>query len=438
MNDERLELIRRHVDGTATTEDRKVLQEALRTDAAVRRQFTRYTNIDAALGSGRHAEAPAAEPVSSPRRQAWMNWFAWRLLTAAGAAAVLAVVVSQVVYAHFAERRQIATVATASGVVQFFGGYGSLQEELRIGAKLAAGDSIETRSCHAIADLALQGGGRLTLGGNGTLRILEGESGLTRWNLTRGNAWASPDMQGFVIQTQNAIVEAHGAQFDIQTFGEGTRLRVNAGTARIRSLLDGQEVEVPAGYQATTGMRHDEPLHVVAQPQPVESWTCSFSSAMQPAYGKWLPGRDSSTMRLSTAPLLWPLPKRAPILLHMASLRVLRDSPRPVLAHNDSTLVFRGRTTRPRPVIFGFSMQKVRGVFAGKFETHVPAKKLGPVGADWEVQLPLSVFRPLYPQLAVAPDGLEMVDVYALTVIEDAGLELARVELVPNQQRRTP
>jgi len=433
MNDERLELIRRHVDGTATVEDRQVLQEALRTDEVFRRQFARYTNIDAALGSGRLAEAPVAEPATSLRRQAWMNWFSWRLLTAAGAAAVLTVVVTQVVYAHFAERRQIATVATASGVAQFFGGYGSLREELRIGTKLAAGDSIETRSCNAIADLTLRGGGRLTLGGNGTLRILEGESGLTRWNLTRGNIWVSPDEQGFVIQTQNAIVEAHGAQFDIQTFGEGTRLRVNSGTARIRSLLDGQEVEVPAGHQANAWMRRDEPLHVVVQPQPVERWTCSFSPAVQPAYGKWLPGQDSSTMRLSAAPLLWPLPKRDPLLIHVASLRVLRDSPRPVCAHNDSTLVFRGRTTRPRFVRFGFSTQKVRGVFAGKFETDVPAKKLGPVGADWEVQLPLSVFRPLHPQLAVSPDGLELVEVYALTVIEDAGLELARVELVPNQ-----
>ena len=86
---ERLELIRRHVDGTATAEDRQALQEGLRTDAAFRRQFARYANLDAALGSGRLAAAPMAEPVVSPRGQAWMNWFSWRPLTAAAAAAAV-------------------------------------------------------------------------------------------------------------------------------------------------------------------------------------------------------------------------------------------------------------------------------------------------------------------------------------------------------------
>lgn len=432
---ERLALIRRHVDGTATAADQHALQEALRTDAAFRRQFARYTNIDAALGSGRLAAAPISQPVSSPRRQGWANWLSWRPLTAAAAAFVLAVVVTQVVYARFAERRLVATVAGASGMGQFFGAYGSLQDELHIGAKLAAGDSIETGSSDAVADLALRGGGRLTLGANGALRILEGDDGRTRWNLTRGSVWASPDRQGYAIQTHNAVVEAHGAQFDIQTSAERTRLRVNSGTARIRSLLDGHEVEVATGQQIGIGMRRDEPPVVVAQPQPVERWTCSFSPVVEPAYGKWLPDHDSSSMRLSAAPLLWPLPKRAPLLIHVAALRVLRDSPRPVLARNDAALVFRGRTTRSRFVRFGFSTQKVRGIFAGKFETDVPAKELGPVGTEWEARLPLSSFRALHPQLAVSPDGLEIVDVYALTVIADAGLELTHIQLVPRQSQ---
>lgn len=432
---ERIELIRRYIDGTATADERQALQAALRTDATFRRQFARYANLDAALGSGRLAAAPMAEPVVSPRGQAWMNWFSWRPLTAAAAAAVLAMVVTQAVYARFAERRQVATVAAASGVGRLFSGHGSLQEELRLGAKLVAGDSIETGSCDAAADLALQGGGRLTLGSHGALRILEGDGGRTHWNLTRGSVWASPDRQGYAIQTHNAVVEARGAQFDIETFAEGTRLRVNSGTARIRSLLDDHEVEVSAGQQADIGMRRDEPPLVESQPHPVERWTCSFSPAVQPAYGKWLLGHDSPSVRLSAAPLLWPLPKRAPLLIHDAALRVRRDSPCPVVARNDSTLVFRGRTTRPQFVRFGFSTQKVRGVFAGKFETDVPAKKLGPVGTEWEVKLPLSRFRALHPQLAVSPDGLEIVDVYALTVIEDAGLELASIALTPKLQR---
>jgi len=432
---EKLELIRRYLDGMGTAEDHRALQGALRNDAALRRQFARYTNLDAALGSGRLAVAPTNVVVPFGSRGTSTGWFSWRPLTAAAAAFVLALIVTQVVHARLAERREIASVTAASGAGQFFGANGALRDALSIGAKLAAGDSIETRSCDATAALALRGGGKITLGGNGSLRILEGDGfgAASRWNLTRGALWVSPDARGVVVQTQNAVVEANGAQFDIQTTAEGTLLRVNSGQARVRSLLGGGDLEVAAGQQTAVGMRHEEPPVVVAQPQPVEQWTCSFSPAVQPAYGKWLPARDSSAMRLSTAPLLWPRPKLDPVLLHVASFRVFRDSKSPVRASADSTLVFRGVTTRPHMVRFGFSTQKVRGVFAGKFEIDVPAKDLGPVGSEWEVRLPLSKFHPLPPRLADSPDGLELVDVYALTRIEDAGLELSHIELTHKQ-----
>ena len=52
------------------------------------------------------------------------------------------------------------------------------------------------------------------------------------------------------------------------------------------------------------------------------------------------------------------------------------------------------------------------------------------------VTLPLSSFRPLQPHLSPSPDGLEVNDVYALTIIEDAGLELNDIELVPNNKMK--
>jgi ferric-dicitrate binding protein FerR (iron transport regulator) len=426
-----MELIRRYIDGMATAEDHRALQEALRHDAALRRQFARYTNLDAALGSGRLAAAPATpvEPIAG--RRTWTGWFSWRPLTAAAAAFALAFIVTQVVQARLTERREIASVTAASGAAQFFGAHGALRDALSSGVKLAAGDSIETRSGDATAALVLRDGGKITLGGSGSLRILEGDGpgGAPRWNLTRGALWVSADAQSVVVQTQNTVVQASGSQFDIQATAERTVLRVNSGLARVRSLVDGRELEVAAGRQTAVGMHRDEPPVVVAQPQPVEQWTCSFSPAVQPAYGNWLPARDSSGVRLCTAPLLWPRPKLDPLLLHVASFRVFRDSKFPVRASADSTLVFRGFTTRPHLVRFGFSTQKVRGVFAGKFEVDVPAKDLGPVGREWEVRLPLAKFHPLPPRLADSPEGLELVDVYALTRVEDAGLELSHIEL---------
>ena len=43
----------------------------------------------------------------------------------------------------------------------------------------------------------------------------------------------------------------------------------------------------------------------------------------------------------------------------------------------------------------------------------------------------LECFRPLHPHLSPSPEGLEPNDVYALTVRENAGLDLHHLELVP-------
>jgi hypothetical protein len=81
----------------------------------------------------------------------------------------------------------------------------------------------------------------------------------------------------------------------------------------------------------------------------------------------------------------------------------------------------------------GGSAQKIRGVFAGKFEVDVPPASRGPAGETWEVELPLANFRPLHPLMAASPEGLELTEVYALTVKEDSGLEINHIELVPRK-----
>jgi hypothetical protein len=125
------------------------------------------------------------------------------------------------------------------------------------------------------------------------------------------------------------------------------------------------------------------------------------------------------------------------VLLHAVALSVVQSSEQPVLLQRGATLTFRGRTTRPEKVRFGFSTQKMRGAFAGKFEVDVPPESLGPTGKTWTVSLPLSVFRPVGPQLSSTPEGLELSDVYALTIIEDAGLELNHIALVPAKKDRS-
>ena len=79
---------------------------------------------------------------------------------------------------------------------------------------------------------------------------------------------------------------------------------------------------------------------------------------------------------------------------------------------------------------FGFSTQRMQGVYSGKFEVDVSSDDLGMAGDPWTVDLPLSAFHPLHPELSASPVGLELGDIYALTVNHDAGLEVHRIEIV--------
>lgn len=418
-SDTQMELVRRYLGGEATLEEARRLESMLAVDAQLRRDYLAYARIEAGLSSKVRPQLVK----TTPRRSVWLSW---RPIAAAAAVVALTLIITEVVHARLAERREMASVVSASGVGEYFGANGSLRETLGVGMKLAAGDSVETRSCDAVFELKLRDGGKLTLGANGSLRILDGESGKnSRWNLLRGALWVNAAAQGISVQTPNAAIDSHDAQFEVQTGAEGTLLKVSEGSARLRSLLDGRQVNVAAGMQLGLGMSRDEPLRVVAQPEPMTRWTCHFTPEVPPAFGKWGRVDKESAVRLAAVPILWPLPQRDPVLIHLASFRVLNDSPQPVLVRDNSTLIVRGRIKRPHAVHLGFSAKQLRGGYAGMFEIDLPPEKDG----EWEVRLPVSRFRPKSPSQVPSPDGLEIVDVYAFTTLEDAGLELTHIEL---------
>ena len=170
------------------------------------------------------------------------------------------------------------------------------------------------------------------------------------------------------------------------------------------------------------------------QPTPINYWACNLWQIPEVILGKWLPPTGNERARLRADPLLWPIPGRDSLMLYAVALAAWKSTDHPVLLQANSKLHFRGRTERAQTVRFGFSAQKIRGVFAGKFEVDIPPASLGSAGETWEVELPLANFRPLHPQLAASPEGLELTDVYALTIKEDAGLEINRIELVPPTQ----
>ena len=435
------ETLLRYLDGRLTPDESREVGQWLQTDPSARaflrevaEQAVMVADLErAALGQVTESSASLADAARPKRLLGAGRFRPWqRALAAAAVMMVLAVVAAEL----FRERTPaVMRVFKVTGASQLFGARGELEQALEAGARLRAGDTLETRSCDAWIELKLREGGRMTVAGHSTLRILEVADGQEQFHLLKGTLWGSPpanaDGSVLAIQTPTLSAALRGAQFDIQTSAGETLLRINQGSARVKRNMDGSAVEVAAGQQVTVALGSKEPLSPWPQPEPINHWACDLGDLPEVTVGRWLPPNERARARLGAVPLLWPLPDREPILLYVAGLSVARSSDRPVLLEAGSRLVFRGSTDRSQTVRFGFSTQKMRGVFAGKFEMDVRPDALGSAGETWEVSLPLSEFRPLQPQLASSPDGLELTDVYALTIKEDAGLEIHHIELVP-------
>ncbi len=327
---------------------------------------------------------------------------------------------------------QVTKVTGASGI---FGKRGAADQALPAGVMLRAGDMIETRACDSWVELELRDGSRLTVAGHSVLRLLQPGRDSERFSLLRGSLWRSPASNGvtapLVVETPASRVEAGGSQFDLQATSIETILRVNAGRALLRHQLQDSPVEVPGGSQAEVSLASLAPPVPRPQPAPVAAWACDFDDGTSVLLGRRLASVASTGVRMGAEPLLWPLPEQSPILLHAVSVSVLQSLGRPVELKAATRIRFNGRIQTAKTVRFGFSTQRMRGVFSGKFEVDVTAEKLGVVGEPWTVELPVSAFRPLHPELSPSPAGLELNDIYALTIIEDAGLELSRIEVVP-------
>ena len=99
---QRLELVRRYVDGTATAEETQALENELRTDAAFRRLFLRYTNVDAALGNGRLSGVAVGLPAPVTHRP--VRWLSRRPAIAAAVGLVFGLFCASVAWAMIGTR----------------------------------------------------------------------------------------------------------------------------------------------------------------------------------------------------------------------------------------------------------------------------------------------------------------------------------------------
>ena len=312
---------------------------------------------------------------------------------------------------------------------------GKIEDQLEVNMPVREGDTVESRSCDSWLVLQLGDKSHITLAGHSYLQNLEKEENSVQLRFLTGSLWAdfSPEkgMQSFTIQTPTCSIELKNAQFDLHTERFFTRLRVNDGTAVVTRLLDQSRSEVRSGEQIECNIDDAAVFESNEQPLPVDHWQCQLLKGPDISLGTVLPSFENDFANIKAEPLPWKIRHDKHIMLYAVALSVSRSSDQPVLLQSGSTLRYYLSYDEPDRVRFGFSTQRIGGVYAGKFETDVEPSQLGPAGDILEIELDLDAFWPLSPQLSPGPEGLEVSDIYALTIKRDAGLKVHRIEIIP-------
>ena len=312
---------------------------------------------------------------------------------------------------------------------------GKIEDQLEVNMPVREGDTVESRSCDSWLVLQLGDKSHITLAGHSYLQNLEKEGNSVQLRFLTGSLWAdfSPEkgIQSFTIQTPTCSIELKNAQFDLHTERFFTRLRVNDGTAVVTRLLDQSRSEVRSGEQIECNIDDAAVFESNEQPLPVDHWQCQLLKGPDISLGTVLPSFENDFANIKAEPLPWKIRHDKHIMLYAVALSVSRSSDQPVLLQSGSTLRYYLSYDEPDRVRFGFSTQRIGGVYAGKFETDVEPSQLGPAGDILEIELDLDAFWPLSPQLSPGPEGLEVSDIYALTIKRDAGLKVHRIEIIP-------
>jgi ferric-dicitrate binding protein FerR (iron transport regulator) len=374
-NDSQHELLLRHLDGRVTPEERQQVAQWLRADPAAR-QFLRAVSEQAVMVADLERMAAGREDALHPRQAGaeqrrkivpvnFRSWI-WR-----AAAAALVIVLAALAFQFRPNvRPEIVRVTKVTGSSQYFGSKGKIENALTAGATLQVGDTLETRSCDAWIELKLRDSSTITIAGHSTLRVLDGEAGGRRFELSQGSLWVNPTAGAtadrLVVKTPTMTTEVRGGQFDIQTSATESIVRVNEGSARVQKNLDGNIVTMAKGQQVATALGRKAPIEVTPQPAPINYWACDLGRVPEVILGRWLPPTANERARLGADPLLWPVSERDSVMLYAVAVAAWKSTEHPVLLQAGSKVRVRGRTEKAQMVRFGFSTQKIRGVFAGK------------------------------------------------------------------------
>lgn len=336
------------------------------------------------------------------------------------------------------EPKPLLTISGSNSACQILNRFGQLDTQLENGRPILPGESVESQCSDSFLKLRLGKHSGITMAGYAYLRQMEQDDGVPLLNFPFGSLWADvepeSEFKSIRIQTSSATFEFQDAQFDLQTKRGYTRLRMNEGEAKVVRLVDQSALTIGKGQMIEVTSLADKPLLALDQPKPVLQWQFHQLKGPDILLGEMRTSLVPGIAEIQAVPLPWRIASKKYIMLYAAAFSVSRNSPNPVMIKPGSKIRYQFSYDKKIPVRFGFSTQRMRGVFAGKYETDVHPDKMDINGETYQVDLSLDVFRPVKDNQAASPEGLEINDIYALTVKQDAGLRIHWIEILPPEQ----
>ena len=440
------ELIDRHLRGELNESGKERLAKLLDSDSSARRDFVEHAQWDTRFadvlrescdsrGSLRERNAEdsadavfAARTVTMRERTPTITFN--RTLLAIAAVTIVALAASLYFQRPSAER-EIAKITGMSGSVQWTGDGGLVFHDLSVGTELPGG-TVEGMAPGSWFELQFIDGSTVTISGNSMLTF--SDHGQKKLHLKEGNVSGNvkpqPAGKPMLIYTRSAMLEVLGTRFEVEAGLSATMLNVSEGKVRVQRLSDGSTVDVPANHRVIAAA--DREMSPVPVPDSVSRWKSQLHLGPDGTRGKWSPGTNSEDAKLRAVPYTTHLGKT----IYTASFGVSHGDKPPVTLQPASRFRVRGRIASTAKVYFGVTVRHPNGEFAGNFQTTRPAVEFQS-GQEFEVILHLRDFRldpsliEMKNELPSLPFHLVVESMWCHTLYEQAGLEIAEVELLP-------
>ena len=321
------------------------------------------------------------------------------------------------------------TLVDSTGTVTWSDG-----EPIAPGESLPAG-TLETVGEASSAQFRFADGTLITLQGGSELAFSEDEQKLLA--LSRGSLSAvvqrQPTGRPMLIRTPSAVAEVVGTAFDLSARTEDTLLKVDEGLVKLKRLVDGSQIDVPAKSSAVASLNAAAALDAASTPEPLTAWNFDFTTTVPPR--DWRGIAEDGIMHASPY-VAKKLPDGSIITHHGISIRTaMLPQPQRLLAADSSVIRYRLRQRELGPLQLMLLTNRVNGSYGGNFECHIPASELQPGPDGWcEIAIPISRYEPIPSRPHVrkrypTPAGNLITSAIISSFREDRHLELSHFKL---------